>query len=292
MDFVDSRPWIRKAYLLAFLPAALLALVFVRLRFLDIPVGDQWYDPVNIVVKASTNQLSWRDLFALAEGHRPLMIRLFALAGTLLFKLDPALMSLTTWLVSLINLSVIYSLFRGDPLAQKTPLKGYSPLCLVGLSSVVFVIHDQQAWIDYYFATWQLSLCFFLCACLCLQRLSSWNAFAGAAIFCLASTFSLGIGLASWLAIPVVAIGYRSWRKIHFPVAWTALGGATLYAYQSSLANPLNEVSGSQRMQGLATLLDANSWISLIGILAKYLSSFCLACGSPLRLGMARQPQS
>lgn len=269
MDSVDSRTWIRKAHRLALLPAAILALVFVRLRFLNIPVGDQWYDPVNIVVKASTNQLSWRDLFAMAEGHRPLTIRLLALAGTFLFRLSPALMSLATWLVSLANVYVIYSLFRGDPLVQKTRLNAYSLLCLFGLSSVVFVIHDQQAWIDFYFATWQLSLFFFLCACLCLQRLSGWTAFVGAALFCFASTFSLGLGLASWLAIPVVAFGYRRMRTIHFLVAWAALSSATLYVYQSSLANPLSEASGSQRMQGFATLLDSHSWISLIGMLAK-----------------------
>jgi hypothetical protein len=60
---------------IALMPAVLSA-VFVGLRGLPIPIGDQWWDPVHVAVLSRQGQLSAHDLFAYSEGHRLVNIRI------------------------------------------------------------------------------------------------------------------------------------------------------------------------------------------------------------------------
>ena len=246
---------------LSCLPAALLALAYVVNYSLDIPVSDQWYDPIHVVIKSHTNQLSIRDLFAMAEGHRPLTIRLIAIAASYANHLDPKAISLTAWFCTWINLILVYILLSRDPLFKKADNKGIKLVAILVFSWISFTIHDQEGWIDYYFSTWQLALLFFLGACICVQRLRGWLAWTAATLFCALSTFSLGIGLASWIAIPIVAAGYKKHRKVSFLVAWLGTSGAVGWLYQSRFAASAGDANAG-KFSSIASLAPGASGAS------------------------------
>ena len=152
------------------LPFALIACLVVNKFALPIPIGDQWLDPIDAAIKASTNQLHWGDLFAMIEGHRSFTIRLLAVLGAFLVRLSPEIMKWSTWITSCLILATSVELVRHDPLIKgKIATKNLS-LATLCLSAVAYAIHDQEGWTDYYFSTWQLSLLFFLIACLIIQR--------------------------------------------------------------------------------------------------------------------------
>lgn len=243
---------------LACLPAALLALAYVVNFSLDVPVGDQWYDPVHVVIKSHTNQLSIRDLFAMAEGHRPFTIRLIAIAASHANHLDPKVISLTAWLWTWINLILAYILISGDPLFNKVDNKSIKVVAIFVFSWISFTIHDQEGWIDYYFSTWQLALLFFLGACICVQRLRGWLAWTATTLFCALSTLSLGIGLASWIAIPIVAAGYKKHRRLSFLVAWLGTAGVVGWLYQSRFAASAGDANAS-KFSSIASLASGAS---------------------------------
>lgn len=245
------------ALVFASLPAALLALTYVGKYSIDVPVGDQWYDPVHVVIKAHTNQLSVRDLFAMAEGHRPLVIRLIAIAASYAVGLAPKAMSMMTWLCTWINLIVACVIFSGDTVFQRNRARWIKLLGVFVFSWIFFTIHDQQGWIDYYFSTWQFALLFFLGACLSVQRLRGWPAWTVAAACCALSTLSLGIGLASWAAIPIVAAGFKKHRRLSFLVAWFGTAGLSTWLYQSRFAASAGDANAG-KLASLTSLASGN----------------------------------
>lgn len=241
----------------ACLPAALVALAYVVNFSLDVPVGDQWYDPIHVVIKSHSNQLALQDLFAMAEGHRPFTIRLIAIAASHINHLAPKAMSLTAWICTGINLALTTILLTGDPLFQQPGTKSIRLVAIFIFSWIAFTIHDQEGWIDYYFSTWQLALLFFLLACLCVQRLRGWLAWSAATLCSALSTLSLGIGLATWIAVPIVAAGYKHHRKAHFLVAWLATTAVAGWLYQSGFAASAG-AANADKLSSLASLTAGN----------------------------------
>ncbi|MFM7640073.1 MAG: hypothetical protein ACKO45_00720 [Cyanobium sp.] len=245
------------ALVFAGLPAAVLALTYVGKYSLDVPVGDQWYDPVHVVIKAHTNQLSVRDLLAMAEGHRPLIIRIIAIAASYAIGLAPKAMSMMTWLCTWINLIVAYAIFSGDTIFQRARAKWIKLVAIFVFSWICFIIHDQQGWIDYYFSTWQFALLFFLGACFSVQRLRGWPAWMAASVCCALSTLSLGIGLGSWIAIPIVAVGFKKHRRLSFLVAWLGTAGLSAWLYQSRFAASAGDAN-ADKLTSLTSLASGN----------------------------------
>lgn len=253
---------------IAFVPP-LLVLAFVATHALGIPIGDQWWDTVHVAVKAKTNQLVFGDYFALAEGHRPAVIRLITVYSAWFFNLSPILMSFTTWIFSFLNLCLVFALYWGDDLSVSRAGRSGWPMALACFSAVIFVIHDDQAWLDYYFSTWQISLFAYLCAAILLQRLSGWLAVLAAIFFAIVSSLGLGIGLASWIALPVMALGFKKYRNPLYALFWLCCASLFVYAYSSSWFDPLSQAGRSQKLSGLAYVFDGGLIQGLAAIVLK-----------------------
>ena len=199
----------------------------------------------------------------MAEGHRPAIIRLIAVLAATLFNLPQVALSFTTWVFSLLNLWLAFSLYRGDQPSSTRDQRAPWPLALLCFSAITFIIHDEQGWTDYYFSTWQISTSAYLCAAISLQRLSGWRAILAATFFATLSSLSLGLGIASWIALPIMALGFKKYRKPVYGLFWALASSGFIYIYSSALFDPLLQAEQGSKLAKLAAAFD-QGWTQVI----------------------------
>ena len=217
--------------------AAAAAWLYVSLHVLPIPVGDEWWDTVHVAALTRQGSLSVQDIFAYSEGHRSVNIRLIAWAMTLLTDYNPILLSSFTWLITVLNVYLAFMLFTGfqkNGIAVDKKAK-FAALSLFSIT--LFTISHGQNWVDFYFSQWQLSLLFILLGAAFI-RYAPGNLFGLTVLALLAvlSSFSLGLGLGSWISFPIMATSNKGFRKIGFLIAWILVTCGFLLFYFSDFA--------------------------------------------------------
>lgn len=228
------------ALLLAMLPA-LLALAFVALRGLPVPVGDQWWDTVHVAIKTRQGQLSVADLFAYFEGHRPVVIRVIAALAASAFSYSPAILNYITWIASTINLLLASVLFLRSEKQGVSLTKESKAAAIVLFSVILYTLYHQQSWIDFYFATWQLSLMWVLLAAILIDRVAGgWLSLIVLIMLACLASLTIGLGLSAWLAIPVIAFGNKNYRRPAYLAIWIGAAIAFILFYTSSYSTPLD----------------------------------------------------
>jgi hypothetical protein len=217
--------------------SALLSWYFVFTYGLSIPVGDQWWDTVHLAVLTRQGNLTPDHFLVYAEGHRWLNIRVYAWAMTLLTKYNPLILNFTTWLISIFNAILALLIFIGSQRTGINLSRNEKLAALALFSLALFCITHGQSWIDFYFAGWQLSLSFILLAGVYI-RFSS-GRFKGFFILTLISilaSFSMGLGLASWFCIPIMALANTNFRKVSFLIAWIVIAFLFFLFFFSDIA--------------------------------------------------------
>jgi hypothetical protein len=230
----------RNLYLLGLLFLALtifsasLALFFLYLRGLPIPIGDQWWDTVHVAALTRQGKLSVNDIFAYSEGHRLANIRIISWLMTILTNYNPIILNSATWLISAGNVVLVYRLLSSLNLSSRRPPIVIRLGALALFSSTLFCISHGQNWIDFYFSQWQLSFFFlFLAANLIVCHRASWINFIALLAAAVLSSLSMGLGLGSWVSIPIMAASRKGYRKTLYLFLWVFAGFLFLYFYFS-----------------------------------------------------------
>jgi len=217
----------------------LLVIGYVATYGNPVPVGDQWWDVGYIAVKTRAGLLTLDDLFMYFSGHRPLLIRLHTVLMTLLTNYDARLLNYMAIVNALLNVGLATLLLRG----QRRALALFA---LPVFALVILTLYHPDSWLDYYFAVWQQPLFFLLVALLILQRARpGFMALAGMILCAVATTFTLGLGLAAWVSVPIAIFADRRYRRPQFLLAWGVAAGLCLGFYFSGNARDPNEVAGS-----------------------------------------------
>ncbi len=224
--------------LVALIPIVLVAL-YVATQANAAPVGDQWWDVGYIAVKTRAGILAPDDLFMYFLGHRPLFIRLLTVLFTLLTDYNVQILRFAAVVTALLNLGMASLL-----MAHRH--KRLLPFAVPLFALVLFMLYHEDSWLDYYFAVWQQPLFFLLIALLALQRMrAGWRAFAVMVACALATTFTLGIGIAAWFSLPVAFLATRTYRRWSYLVVWIVAFAACMAFYTSNYAVSSYEAEGS-----------------------------------------------
>lgn len=245
---------------IALIPAVLAA-VFVGLRGLPIPIGDQWWDPVHVAVLTRQGRLSAHDLFAYSEGHRLVNIRIITWLMTILTDYNPILMNSATWVFSVINVLLAYRLLCNQRTSTHRLPRNVRLAGLALFSATLFCITHGQAWIDFYFSQWQLSFLFVLLAGAMVQAWpGSWRSFLALLSMAGLPSFSCGLGLGSWVAIPMMASSRKSYRRLSTLLAWMVACGLFSVFYFSDYAR----VAGKTIVE-TSSLSNPKTWLLALG---------------------------
>ena len=224
--------------------SALLSWYFVSTYALPIPVGDQWWDTVHLAVLTRQGNLTPDHFLAYAEGHRWLNIRVFAWAMTLLTNYNLLILNFTTWLISLFNVILALLIFIGSKRSGINLSRNTNLAALSLFSLALFCITHGQSWVDFYFSGWQLSLSFILLAGVYIRFSSGrLKGFMILILISILASFSMGLGLASWFCIPVMALANINYRKISFLIAWIAIALTFFLFFFSDFARFGNQAS-------------------------------------------------
>jgi hypothetical protein len=101
---------------LAGLAPIALVLGYVISHGKQVPIGDQWWDPVYIAVKTQTGTLAARDFLVSFWGHRPAITRLITVLATITTHYDAGMLRFATFVTALLNLTLAMLLLtRGRP---------------------------------------------------------------------------------------------------------------------------------------------------------------------------------
>lgn len=225
--------------------AAFISWLFVYLRSLPIPVGDQWWDTVYTAALTRQGKLSASEIFTYSEGHRLVNMRLITWLATVVSDYNIHLLNLTTWAIAAICVYLAFQLFCSSSKAHGISLPQSAKLTSLALFSLtVFCISHGQNWIDFYFSQWQLSLLFALLAALVVKRTQgSWKSLIILIIIAVLASFSIGLGLSSWVAIPVMALANKSFRRLPYFFAWASCASGFFLFYFSDFARFGSKVS-------------------------------------------------
>ena len=237
--------------LLAWSPALAILALISPLR-VPIPFEDSWAF-VEQYKAWWDGSYGWREFFAPHNNHPS------AVGKTIYFIVlhwlggDVALLPLLSWVFSLaISVAIAFLL----PLWPDQPAR--RALLLLCANLTIFTAAQGHSWIwDFIFQNFIPGTAFCVALAWLWKRPGSWLALAGAAILCLASTFSFGTGLlAGVLLVPMVWLHFPGtpalrraavtavWLMVMAAGAWTALkafGEATSTGEGSRVGTLLEE---------------------------------------------------
>jgi hypothetical protein len=249
--FMRSFRWIRACKLFCVLAGLIpisLVLWYAISQGRQVPVGNQWWDPVYIAIKTRTGTLTLEDLFVSSIGHRPLIIRVVTALYTLATDYEAGLLAFATFVVTLLNLCMALLLLKANPRLV--------PVLLFFFSIVLFTLYDPDSWLDMYYSVWQIALFFTLTGLFILQTLRpGWLAFAFLILAAVGASFSIGSGLAAWIALPLAALGRREYRRVDYAIVWFVFFSLFLAFYMSNYAvNPFkSEYDGPSLRDGVVS---------------------------------------
>jgi hypothetical protein len=231
--------------LIALVPIILVA-QYVATQANIAPVGDQWWDVGYIAVKTRAGTLTGEDIFAYFLGHRPVIIRLMTVIFTTLTGYDVQILRFAAFATAVINL-VLASLLMAH--RHKRLLPFAVPL----FALVLFTLYHEDSWLDYYFAVWQQPLFFLLIALLVIQRMRpGWLALILVILCAVATTFTLGLGIAAWFSLPIALLGKPAYRRWYYLVVWGVAFAAGMAFYMSDYAvSPYETEEASVSLQAL-----------------------------------------
>lgn|GEM_PF-1770616 len=234
------------AGVLAALIPIVLVIQYVATQANAAPVGDQWWDVSYVAVKTRAGILMPEDLFIYYLGHRPFVIRLLTVIFTLLTDYNVQIMRFTAVVIALLNL-IMASLL----VAHKH--KQVLPLAIPLFALVLFTLYHEDSWLDYYFSVWQHTLFFLLLGLLVLQRMKpGWLAFVLMLGCAIGATFSLGLGIAAWVSLPIAFLAKRTYRRWTYILVWgVALASCMLFYTSDYAVSPYETEGGAFSSQGL-----------------------------------------
>lgn len=230
----------RLCILLCSLIAPALVLVYIAGYGQNAPIGDDWHLGSAVATAVADARLTLADLLAVDDGHRTLFTNLITALLTLL----------TRWNIHLEMLILAGLAFLSAVLLLALSRRARLPTGIVlVISLLMFPLNREISWLSWRHSGWHFAVIFLLAALLVLERspVPSRRALMMAAIFALAATFSVGVGMLLWLVLLVVCflLGYRT------PIGaalWiiAALLSVSLYLHDSGIqiAAPPDESAG------------------------------------------------
>ncbi len=207
------------------IPIALVAW-YVATQGAQGPIGDQWWDPVYIAVKAQTSTLVPEDFFVWTFGHRPVISRLLAALSATLTHFDTGILRFVAFAITLINLGLAMLLLSAR--------LGLIPISFFIFGTLLFSLYSWDSWLDMYFASWHQALLFTLLGLVVLQRMHpGWLAISLLILCATAASFSLASGLSAWVSLPIAAAGISDYRRPSYGILWLLMMFFFLLFYTS-----------------------------------------------------------
>ena len=219
-----QRPLNAVSVLLALVPFVLLLLIIRAYLVRQAPYIDQWSLGVYIATRAQAGTLTPGDVAIQYGAHHIIFSNLTTALFARITQWDLTRTIYIQPLLSLVRLGLLVAL-----LAKQKPRLLAPGLVLYSL--IVFYPTQLHLW-EYSFNTpWLYAQIFFLLGLITIAfHKPGWLPLAGATFWTLCATFSIAIGLVSWVIFPLVLWlnGYRSWRYALF---WLGAMGVGLYLF-------------------------------------------------------------
>jgi len=191
--------------LIALISAGSAFVYIASYRTFAIPYGDEWWDCAFIAILTKLGKIRFDDFFMYSHGHRLPVIRFITYLSTISTSWNLAILRFLPLAVNLAILLVLNLLLKSCGVKRLS-----RRISLAGSAIILFTLYHEASWLDYYFATWQLSNLFMITGVFIITSLRTSAAQLALVIISAAmSSLSISFGLASWASLPIAYLNKK-----------------------------------------------------------------------------------